>query len=109
MEAEEDQETRRRRVRCESLDDAVREGMTIEIRCKRCCRKRIVPAEPLHRLARLRGWKRNFIPLGGHLYCAHCSAKWPSVEASSRPPDDGPAIGPVTRLEFEQLKRQLRG
>jgi DNA-directed RNA polymerase subunit RPC12/RpoP len=105
----ESQEDRRRRVSCDGLEDVVREGLTVSIRCKSCGHTRLVEPAPMLRLARLKLWRTGFIALERHLRCSRCRSKVMTIGASHMPPDAGAPIGPATKEAFERLKRSLRG
>ena len=94
-------------ARIETLDQAVAQGVNLQVTCKLCARTRIVPAAPLEGLARLRRWPISLIPLSCKLRCGTCGGKSVELKASNDP-TDGPPIGPTTEHEWQALVRRLR-
>jgi hypothetical protein len=99
--------SRNRLASIETVDRAARENVNLRIMCKGCGRTRVIPAQPLEGLARLRRWPTHLMGLSCKLRCGTCGGK--SVELKvTEEPIDGPAIGPTTEREWQALVRRLR-
>lgn len=105
MELESD---RPRRIGCVGITDVVREALALAIECKTCGHRRVVDAEPLWRLARVRRWPDGLADVGRHLRCSDCQAKWPSVAATTEPPDGPRPIGPASATDARRDANRLR-
>ena len=99
---------RKRRVRCVTLTDVVHERLALRVDCKTCGHARVVDAEPLWRLARVRRWTEVLVDLGRHLRCSACRAKWPSVEPTAESPDGPTPIGPGSAIDAKRAANRLR-
>jgi hypothetical protein len=94
-------------ARIETVDQAVGAGVALRVTCKTCGRSRVVPAQPLEGLARLKRWPTALIPLSCRLRCSTCNGR--AVELKPcHDPVDSPAIGPTNEREWHALVRKLR-
>lgn len=96
-----------RRARCDTVDDCTREGFAVQIQCGGCGARRIVEAEPLQALCRVRVWPHRLAAIGNKMKCSRCGRRCPCLTATAMPPDS-PPIGPTSEAEFKAMVRAMR-